>query len=494
MFQDQGTPGGSNPGLSILRPTIFIFSPLHPRFILILIGADTISRKSIRSVLASGLHFPELPQALNHVSLGTLTAVLLFLIFFSGFFSAAEISLMTVNRYRLRRLAESGHRGARLAQKLLRRPDRLLGVVLLGNNFGNIAASSVATLMAVRLYGPGVLALITGILTLVILIVAEVAPKTLAALYPEQVAFSTSYVLTPLLQVFYPLVALVNFLANHLLKLFGVSVKPRNPEQLGAEELRAVVMEAGTLIPKAHQSMLLAILDLEKSTVEDVMVPRREVEGLDLESDWDEILELLGSSHYTRLPVFRGSLDNVLGMLHVRRALHLALAGRLTRESLESAVLEPYYIPQGTPLATQLLNFKSMRRHIGLVVDEYGDLMGLVTLEEILEEIVGEFTTQAPGTPDDIFPQPDGSFLINGSTNIRDLNRSLGWKLPLDGPKTLNGLITEYLEDIPAPGTSLLLNGYLVDIVRTRGTAIQVARIRPHSVVTPGSLGDSGLT
>ena len=422
---------------------------------------------------------------MDHVPLGTLAGVLLFLIFLSGFFSAAEIGLMTVNRYRLRHLAESGHRGARLAQRLLRRPDRVLGVVLLGNNFGNIAASSVATLMAVKLYGPGVLALVTGVLTLVILIIAEVAPKTLAALYPEPVAFGSSYILTPLLRVVYPLVALINFLANHLLQLFGVSVKPKSPDQLSTEELRAVVIEAGTLIPKAHQSMLLGILDLEKSTVEDVMVPRREVEGLDLEAEWDEILDLLSSSHYTRLPVFRGSLDNVVGMLHVRGALHLALAGRLTRERLESTVVEPYYIPQGTPLATQLLNFKSTRRHMGLVVDEYGDLMGLVTLEEILEEIVGEFTTQAPGTQDEVFPQADGSFLINGSTSIRDINRTLGWQLPLDGPKTLNGLITEYLEDIPATGTSLLLNGYLVDIVRTRGTAIQVARIRPHGVPAP---------
>ncbi len=419
---------------------------------------------------------------MDHVRLATLAGVLIFLIFLSGFFSAAEISLMTVNRYRLRHLAEAGHRGARLARRLLRRPDRLLGVVLLGNNFGNIAASSVATLMAVQLYGVGVLALVTGLLTLVILIVAEVAPKTLAALYPEPVAFGSAYVLTPLLRVVYPLVAAINFIANHLLRAFGVSVKPKTPDQMSAEELRAVVLEAGSLIPTSHRAMLLAILDLEKSTVEDVMVPRREVEGLDLEADWDEIVDLLGRSHYTRLPVFRGSLDNVIGMLHVRRALHLALAGRLTRESLESAVLEPYYIPQGTPLATQLLNFKTMRRHIGLVVDEYGDLMGLVTLEEILEEIVGEFTTQAPGTPDDIFPQPDGSFLINGSTNIRDINRALGWQLPLNGPKTLNGLITEYLEDIPSPGTSLLLNGYLVDIVRTRGTAIQVARLKVHAV------------
>lgn len=395
---------------------------------------------------------------------------------------------MTLNRYKLRHLANSGHGGARRAERLLRRPDRVLGVVLLGNNFGNIAASSVATLITVKLYGTGALALMTGLLTLVILIVAEVAPKTLAARYPERVAFTTAYLLSPLLTVIYPLVAFINFLANLLLRLFGVTIGPKRPDQLNTEELRAIVIEAGSLIPKTHQNMLLGILDLEKSTVEDVMVPRREVEGLDLDQDWEDILKQLASSHYTRVPVYRGTLDNVIGMLHVRRALHLALGARLTREGLQEALLEPYYIPEGTPLATQLLNFKATRRRIGLVVDEYGDLMGLVTLEEILEEIVGEFTTQAPGTDDDIFPQPDGSFLINGSANIRDLNRALGWQLPVDGPKTVNGLIVEYLEDIPSPGTSLLLNGYMVEIVRTRGTAIQVARIKPHNALPAATI------
>lgn len=424
---------------------------------------------------------------MDNVPVGTLAGALLFLIFQSAFFSAAEIALMTVNRYRIRFLAKGGHGGARRVERLLRRPDRVLGVVILGNNFGNIAASAVATLIAVRVLGPGSLALVTGLLTLVILIVAEAAPKTLAALYPEQVAFAAAYLLTPALRIVYPLVAFINFLANQLLRLFGVSITPKRPEQMSPEELRAVVIEAGSLIPKAHQTMLLAILDLEKITVEDVMVPRREVEGIDIEAEWSEIIELLENSHYTRLPVYRNSLDNVIGMLHVRRALHLALGARLNREGLQEALLEPYYIPEGTPLATQLLNFKNSRRRIGLVVDEYGDLMGLVTLEEILEEIVGEFTTQSPGTQNDIFPQPDGSYLINGSANIRDLNRALGWHLPLDGPKTVNGLIIEYLEDIPAPGTSFILSGYLVEIVRTRGTAIQVARIKPHVDTKPAT-------
>ncbi len=424
---------------------------------------------------------------MDDVPLGTLAGVLCFLILLSGFFSAAEIGLMTVNRYRLRYLAQSGHRGARRAEALLRRPDRVLGIVLLGNNFANIAAASVATLIALRVYGPNAIALVTGLLTLVILIVAETAPKTLAALYPEQVAFVSAYLLTPLLRLIYPLVAAVNSISNLLLRMFGISVAPRRTEQISADELRAVLIEAGGLIPKSHQAMLLGILDLEKITVDDVMVPRREVEGIDLDAEWPEIVSLLENSHFTRLPVYRGSLDNVIGMLHVRRALNLVLGGRLNREDLQNALLEPYYIPEGTPLTKQLLNFKNSKRRIGLVVDEYGDLMGLVTLEEILEEIVGEFTTQPPGPERDVFPQPDGSYLINGGANIRDLNRTLNWQLPLDGPKTINGLITEYLEDIPAPGTSLMLNGYLVEIVRTRGTAIQVARIKPYETETAES-------
>jgi len=416
---------------------------------------------------------------LTDISPGALSAALIFLIVLSAFFSAAEIGLMTLNRYRLRHLAESGHRGARLARKLLERPDRLLGLILLGNNFTTIAASSVATLLALELYGEAAIGIAAGLLTLVVLIFAEVAPKTLAAMYPEKIAFPVAYILQPLLKFLYPLVWLVNVIANRFLRLLGVSVQAKPSDKLSAEELRTIVMEAGAYIPKIHQDMLLAILDLENITVDDVMVPRGEIEGIDLDAEWEDILNRLASSHYTRLPVYRGTLDNIVGIAHLRKMLPLMHSGNFNRETFMQTTVEPYFIPQGTPLHTQLLNFKAVKRHIGLVVDEYGDLMGLVSLEEILEEIVGDFRAQPRGALEDIYPQEDGSFLVNGSANIRDLNRILGWELPTDGPKTLNGLIVEYLEDIPEVGTSLLLDGYLVEIMRTRGTAIQVVRIHP---------------
>jgi Mg2+/Co2+ transporter CorB len=416
---------------------------------------------------------------LADISLGVLVGALVFLIVLSAFFSAAEIGLMTLNRYRLRHLEESGHRGARLAARLLERPDRLLGVILLGNNFANITASSVATLLALELYGEKAIAIAAGLLTFVILVFAEVAPKTLAALNPERVAFPAAYVLAPLLRVLYPLVWLTNILANLVLRTFGVSVHRQLSHEVTAEELRALVREADVLIPQSHQEMLLAILDLEKVTVDEVMVPRNRIEGVNLDTEWDDIVRQLTGSRYTRLPAYRGSLDNVVGIVHVRRVLNLMHENRLNRTSLDQLVVEPYFIPSATPLNTQLLNFKQVKRRLGLVVDEYGDIQGLVTLDMILEEIVGDFTTRALGQIEDVHPAPDGSFLVRGGVSLRDLNRQLGWTLPTEASHTLNGLILEYLEDIPAPGTSLMVHGYAVEILRTRGTAIELARVRP---------------
>ena len=413
------------------------------------------------------------------ISPGVLIGALVFLIVLSAFFSAAEIGLMTLNRYRLRHLEQSGHRGARLASRLLARPDRLLGLILLGNNFANIAASSVATLLALELYGEKAIAIAAGLLTFVILVFAEVAPKTLAALNPERVAFPAAYVLAPLLRVLYPLVWLTNILANLFLRAFGVSVHRQRSHEVTAEELRALVREANVLIPASHQDMLLAILDLEKVTVDEVMVPRNRIEGVDLDADWDDIVRQLTGGRYTRLPAYRGSLDNVVGIVHIRRVLNLMHENRLDRAAFDQLVVEPYFIPAGTPLNTQLLNFKQVKRRLGLVVDEYGDIQGLVTLDMILEEIVGDFTTRALGQIEDVHPAPDGSFLVRGSVSLRDLNRQLGWELPTEASHTLNGLILEYLEDIPEPGTSLMVHGYAVEILRTRGTAIELARVRP---------------
>lgn len=422
------------------------------------------------------------------VPLGVLVGALIVLVLLSAFFSAAEIALMSLNRYRLRHLTETGHRGAKIAATLLQRPDRLLGVILLGNNFVNIAASSVATIMALELYGEGAIAAAAFLLTFVILVFAEVAPKTVAALHPEKIAFPAVYILKPLLVLLRPIVWLINAIANRLLRLFGVPLY-KSKDQLSAEELKAVVREAGSLIPEVHQKMLLALLDLEKTTVEDVMVPRGEIEAVNLDADWDEIVAKLTSSHYTRLPVYRGNLDKVVGVAHLRKVLNLIQSGRFDRDTFMQIIMEPYFIPAGTPLNTQLLNFRQAKRRMALVVDEYGELLGLVTLEEILEEVVGEFTTQAPSASEEIRAQDDGSYLVNGSTNIRDLNRKLSWQLPTAGPKTVNGVIMEYLEAIPEAGTSLLLDGYLVEIVRTRGPRVQLVRIRPHQAAVKASQG-----
>jgi len=414
---------------------------------------------------------------LDDIPLGVLFGALIFLVILSAFFSGSETGLMTLNRYRLRHLARTRHAGARRAQKLLERPDRLIGLILLGNNFANILASSLTTVIALRLGGEAGIAIGAGLLTLVILIFAEVTPKTLAALHPERVAFPAAFVYGPLLWLLYPLVWVVNTIANALLNALGIRREDGSPDALSQEELRTVVLEAGAMIPKRHQSMLLNIIDLETVTVEDIMVPRKEITGIDLQDNWDAIVRQITICQYTRLPVFRDSIDNVIGFIHMRKVLPLLMEHRLDAETLEGLIREPVFIPENTPLNRQLLNFQRERRRIGLVVDEYGDIQGLATLEDILEEVVGEFTTDPSTSIRDYTPEEDGSFLVNGSASVRDLNRSLHMELPVDGPKTLNGMVLEYLEDIPRPGTSLLLSGYPVDIVQTRGNLVKTLRV-----------------
>lgn len=421
---------------------------------------------------------------MHDIPTGVMVGALVLLILLSAFFSAAEISVMSLNRYRLRHLADTGHRGARLVSLLLRRPDRLLGVILLGNNFVNNFAAALATVLALRFYGESAVAAAAFALTVVILIFAEVGPKTFAAMRPEQVAFPASFILRPLLAVFYPMVWLINSMANLMLRPFGINPRART-HQLSSEELRAAVLEAGTLIPESHQAMLLGILDLEKTTVDDVMIPRNTIYGVDLEQDWDTIVSQIMASRYTRVPLYRGSLDNIIGLIHMRRALNLVGTKNLTPETLQQIVAEPFYIPTGTSLTTALINFRAAKRRRGLVVDEYGDILGLVTLEEILEEIVGEFTTPGYGASDDFKQQADGSWLVKGGATLRDLNRQLGWDLPTGDMRTVNGLITEYLETIPEAGTSLMIEGYAIDVVRTRGTAVDTARISPPQATEP---------
>lgn len=416
---------------------------------------------------------------MEDIPLNILVGALILMILLSAFFSASETAMMSLNRYRLRHLAKGRHRGAALTQALLQRPDRLIGLILLGNNFVNIAASSLATIIFYRLMGETGIAIGALLLTLVILIFGEVTPKTLAVLRPERIAFAVAYVLTPLLRLMYPIVWVTNSIANGILKLAGITPQVNAMQQLSRDELRTVVNEAGALIPRRHQRMLLNILDLENVTVEDIMIPRNDIAGIDLDGDMDEVLRLLTASQHTRLPIYRENIDHVLGIIHLRNALHLVAQGRLTKEALMGIAREAYFVPEGTSLHTQLLNFQRQKRRIALVVDEYGDIQGLVTLEDILEEIVGEFTTDAASTLRDVHPQDDGSFLVDGGASVRELNRLMEWELPTDGPKTLNGLIIEHLESIPESGTSLLIAGYPVEIVQISANAVKTAKIYP---------------
>ena len=424
---------------------------------------------------------------MDDTPLSVLLAALLFLILLSAFFSGSETGLMTLNRYRLRHLADKQHPGAMRAQQLLQRQDRLIGLILLGNNLVNVLASILMTLITLRLYNDTGLLFAAGlVLTIVILLFAEVTPKTLAALHPERVAFPAAFVYTPLLKLLWPVVWVVNGIANGLLKLLGVSPEHGTSDALTTEELRTVVTEAGAMIPKRHQSMLLNLMDLEKVTVEDIMVPRNEVTGIDVDDDWETSRKLLMDSQYTRLPLYREDINNVIGILHMRDALPLLYRGTLDRETLQGIVRKPYFIPENTSLNRQLLNFQREHRRTGFAVDEYGEIQGLVTLEDILEEIVGEFTSDPSAHIEDIQPQADGTWLVDSSISIRSLNSALGMSLSIDGPKTLNGLITEYLEIIPEADTSLLLDNHPVDILQIRENRVKTVRIhKPLERNTP---------
>jgi Mg2+/Co2+ transporter CorB len=415
----------------------------------------------------------------SDLPLGVLIGALITLIFLSAFFSGSETGMMALNRYRLRHLLESKHRGAERAQRLLERPDRLIGLILLGNNFVNILASALATVIALRVMGESGIAVAAGLLTLVILIFAEVTPKTLAALYPERVAFPASLVLLPLLRLLSPLVWVVNWVANGVLQLFGVRLEETDGDKLSRDELRTVVNEAGAMLSRRYKRMLVSILDLEKVTVEDIMVPRNEISAIDLDEPMSSIVDQIMTAQHAALPVYRGDINDVVGILVLRKLLPIMQRRRLSEDELVNKALEPGFVPAGTPLSTQLLNFQRQQGRIALVVDEYGDIQGLVALEDILEEIVGEFTTDPAAQSPDVHPQPDGSFLVDGTATIRELNRTMHWQLPADGPKTINGLIVDYLEAIPEPGTGLLLAGYPVEIVQTSGNVVRTARIHP---------------
>lgn len=408
-------------------------------------------------------------------------ALLVCLLLMSAFFAASETGLMTLNRYRLKTRAQQGHRGSRLAQKLLDRPDRLIGLLLLGKNFSDNAATVVATLVSIKLFGNDelVLGITTAALTIVMLVFSDAAPKTLAALYPERVGIPSAYINYPLQWLLTPVVWTVSLMSNGVLRGLGVTKEDAATHSLSAEELRTVVVEAGAMIPQRHQRMLLSILDLEHATVEDIMIPRNEIIGIDLSEPWDKIHEVIVASSHTRLPVFNGSIDDLKGVVHLRKLVRAAALGQLNLESLLALVRDPYFIPEGTPLNQQLLNFQDQKRRIGFVVDEYGDIQGLVTLEDILEEVVGEFTSDPATRQKHVTLDHDGSALVSGNVTIRSLNRSLQWKLPTDGPKTLNGLVVEQLGDIPKSGRKIRIANYEFEIIEARANAVKTARVRP---------------
>ena len=390
--------------------------------------------------------------------------------------------MMSLNRYRLKNLVKNKHKGALRATKLLEKPDRLIGVILIGNNLVNILATSLTTLIAMRLAGEAGVFIGAIILTLVILIFAEVTPKTMAALRPERIAFPASWVLRPLLVILWPFVWLINSVSNFLVRLFGIDPgKPSNDEQLNSDELRTVVDEAGDLIPDRHQGMLLNVLDLEKVTVEDIMIPRNEVIGLDLEDDVEFLMQQIRSSEYTRLPIFKNDINQIVGILHLRNAARFIHGddSTVSRDAIQRFSSEPYFVPEATPLHTQLLNFQKAKTRMGIVVDEYGEVQGIVTLEDLLEEIVGDFTTNgAEQDHEDISKLKDDWFLIDGSASIRDINRALNWSLPTNGPKTLNGLAMEFLENIPDANISFKIDHCRFETEEITNKRIEKLRVK----------------
>ena len=410
--------------------------------------------------------------------LGLLFGLLIVLLLLSAFFSSTETALMSLNRYRLRHRARAGHRAARLTEKLLQQPDRLIGLILLGNNAVNLAAAALVTVIAIRIGGESAIFAGTMILTVVVLIFAEVTPKTIAARHPSKLALPASLIYYPLLKVAYPLVWIVSFLANTLLRLLGFAGHQDHDHALSEAELRTLVTESASMMPRRHQRMLLSILDLGEITVDDVMVPRQEIVGIDLDEPWQDNLQLVRNSGYSRLPVFRGDIDSIVGVVHLRSIMSDLAAGTLDEQAVLAKTQEPYFVPEGTPLNKQLVNFQRLKQRLAFAVDEYGDIQGLVTTEDVIREIVGEFGTDPGPINPEVSEEQDRVFVVDASANIRQLNRLMNWDLPTDGPKTLNGLIVEELETIPTTGTKLTLAGYPLEIVDTGEHAIRRVRVR----------------
>jgi len=414
---------------------------------------------------------------LNDLSLGVLFAILAVMLILSAFFSGSETSLMTLNRYRLRHLAKLKHSGAIKAQKLLQRPDRLLGLILLGNNFVNNFAASIATVIAIKLYTDEEfsIAIATAVLTIVMLIFSEVTPKTLAAIKPELLAFPAAWIYTPLLKVFYPFVWFVNLFVNLFLRMARVDIKKNNFNSLNKDELRSIIADADSLMPARYQKMLMGILDLESATVEDIMTPRNEIVGIDLEAPIEEIIEQIKDSPHTRLAVYKKNIDRVIGFLHLRNVLSEIHRENFDKQTLINLLTKPSFIPESTSVHAQMLRFKNEKIRIGLVVDEYGDVQGLVTLDDLLQEILGEMITEESTVRE----QSDGGYLVDANITLRELNRVTQWSLPTEGPKTLNGLIIEFMETIPEVGTGIKLHDHHLEIIKSDEHAVKLVKFLP---------------
>ncbi len=413
------------------------------------------------------------------LSVGASISILVLCLALSAFFSSTETALMSINRYRLRHLAREGSRSAHVAEQLLERPDRLIGMILICNNLVNSAAAALVTMIALQLGGEGYAAAGVLIFTVLLIIFGEVAPKTFGALYPERLALPSAHVYALLLKLLYPIVWATNLVANGVLRLLGITQEKASRTSLSSEELRTVVAEASTVIPHRHQRMLMSILDLEKVSVEDIMIPRNEISGINVSDEWDDVMETLRQSRHTRIPCYDGDLENLVGILHMKKVARLLARGELTRERLVAMAKErePYFVPEGTSLNTQLLQFQRQRRRVAFVVDEYGDVQGLVTLEDLLEEIVGEFTSDTSSLHKDVHKEKGDTWVVNASASVRTLNRKMGWNLPTTGPRTLNGLILEYLETIPETGTRLRIGEYSLEILQTGENAVRTVRL-----------------
>jgi Mg2+/Co2+ transporter CorB len=425
---------------------------------------------------------------LDNIPLSWQFGGLTLLLVLSAFFSMSETALMSINRYRLRHLVKEGHRGAKLTHALLLQTDKLLGVILLCNNFVNTALATLVTIITVNLFGEGKLALMysTIAVTFAILIFSEISPKIIAAAYAEKVGILVSYILYPLLRVLYPVVWFVNLFVKAWLKLLGIKINfGDGVKSLSMEELRSIVTDAGKFLPNKHRTILLNLFELEKVEVDDIMTAHTQIEAINFDSSLDDILERITNSHHTRLPVREGDNDEIFGILHIRTVLnqlrlHQKRGGDdFTKDSLRDVISPPYFIPSGTPLYTQIQQFQENKERIALVVDEYGELKGLITLEDILEEVIGDFTTQSPSRIGSFHQEEDGGWLVDGSSSLRDLNKKLNLMLPLDGPRTLNGLVLEHFQDIPEASTSFKIGTHILEIVQTQDRVVKSVKIFP---------------